>query len=122
MGGRGQYHLSSALGIAGVEVPALCEIREDRLNESQKWVEDSGRPAPTLYGRGTEDYRRFCENEKLDAVIISTPWKYHAPMCLSAMRNDKHAVSEVPIILTLDEAWEILETWEKTGKWATRLA
>ncbi len=118
LGGRGQYHLSSALGIEGVEVPALCEIREDRLMESKKWVEDSGRPSPALYNRGTEDYKRLCENEKLDAVIISTPWEYHAPMCLSAMRNDKHAVSEVPIILTLDQAWEILETWEKTGKWA----
>jgi hypothetical protein len=35
------------------------------------------------------------------------------------MRNEKNAVSEVPIILTLEEGWEILETWEKTGKWAT---
>ncbi len=119
LGGRGQYHLSSALGIPGVEVPALCEIREDRLSETKKWVEDSGRPTPRLYDRGTDDYKRLCETEELDAVIISTPWEYHAPMCLSAMRNGKHAVSEVPIILTLDEAWEIMETWEKTGKWAT---
>ncbi len=118
LGGRGQYHLSSALGISGVEVPALCEIREDRLNETKKWVEDSGRPTPRLY-KGPTDYKRLCEEEDLDAVIISTPWELHAPMCLAAQRNDKHAVSEVPIILTLDEAWEILETWEKTGKWAT---
>ena len=119
LGGRGQYHLSSALGIEGIEVPALCEIRQDRITESKKWVEDSGRPAPRLYDRGPEDYRRLCETEELDAVIISTPWEYHAPMCLSAMRNGKHAVCEVPIVITLDEAWEILETWKKTGKWAT---
>lgn len=119
LGGRGQYHLSSALGIPGVEVPALCEIREDRIRETKKWVEESGRPTPRLYDKGPDDYKRLCETEELDAVIISTPWEYHAPMCLSAMRNGKHAVSEVPIILTLDEAWEIMETWEKTGKWAT---
>jgi predicted dehydrogenase len=35
------------------------------------------------------------------------------------MNNGKHAVSEVPIVLTLDEAWEVIETSEKTGKWAT---
>jgi hypothetical protein len=35
------------------------------------------------------------------------------------MQNDKHAVSEVPIVLTVEEGWEIVETWEKTGKWAT---
>jgi len=119
LGGRGQYHLSSALGIKGVEVPALCEIRDDRINQARKWVEDSGRPTPKLYNQGTTDFKRLCEEEDLDAVIISTPWEWHAPMCLAAMRNEKHAVCEVPIVLTLDEAWEILETWEKTGKWAT---
>jgi predicted dehydrogenase len=35
------------------------------------------------------------------------------------MNNGKHAVTEVPMIQTLDEAWEIVETAEKTGKWAT---
>ena len=35
------------------------------------------------------------------------------------MKSDKHCVSEVPIVLTLDQAWEIVETYEKTGKWAT---
>ncbi|MFN2396711.1 MAG: Gfo/Idh/MocA family oxidoreductase [Bacteroidales bacterium] len=119
IGGRGAYHLSCALGIEGVEVPALCEIKDERLYEAKRWVEDSGRPVPRLYNQGPTDFNRLCEEEDLDAVIISTPWKWHAPMCLAAMRNDKHAVSEVPIILTLDEAWEIVETWEKTGKWAT---
>lgn len=118
LGGRGQYHLSSALGIKGVEVPALCEVRKDRLELTKKWVEESGRPAPKLYNKAN-DYKRLCEEQSLDAVIISTPWEFHAPMCLTAMRNNKHAVCEVPLILTMDEAWEIIETWEETGKWAT---
>ncbi len=118
VGGRGQYHLSSALGIKGVEVPAICEIKPERLYTAKRWIEESGRPEPTLYD-GPEDYKRLCEKEDLDAVIICTPWQLHAPMCLAAQKNNKHAVSEVPMLLTLDEAWEILETYEKTGKWAT---
>jgi len=43
----------------------------------------------------------------------------HTPACLAAMKNGKHAVSEVPLCITLEEAWEIVETYEKTGKWAT---
>lgn len=119
LGGRGSYHLSAALGIKGVEVPALCEIKDTRLYRAKRWIEDSGRSTPNLYGRGPEDFRRMCDEEDLDCVIVSTPWEWHAPMCLAAQRTDKHAVCEVPLILTLDEAWEILETWEKTGKWAT---
>ncbi|HKJ69992.1 MAG TPA: Gfo/Idh/MocA family oxidoreductase [bacterium] len=119
IGGRGSYHLDSALGIPGVEVPALCEIRDDRLQRAREWVEQSGRPTPGLYGRTETDFRRMCETEELDAVICSTNWKWHAPVCLSAMRNEKHAVTEVPIIQTVDEAWDIVETYEKTGYWAT---
>lgn len=119
IGGRGSYHLDAALGMQGVEVPALCEIREDRLERARQWVEQSDRPTPTLYGRGETDFQRMCETEDLDAVICATNWKWHAPVCLSAMRNDKHAVTEVPIIQTVDEAWEIVETYEKTGYWAT---
>lgn len=119
IGGRGSYHLDAALGIEGVEVPAICEIKPERLYKAKRWIEESGQPTPRLYDRGPTDFKRLCEEEELDAVICSTPWDTHTPVCLAAMNNDKHAVSEVPIVLTLDEAWELVETYEKTGKWAT---
>jgi predicted dehydrogenase len=119
VGGRGSYHLDVSLGIEGVEVPAVCDINATRLHRAKRWVEESGRPTPALYGDGPTDFKRLCETEKLDAVIICTPWEWHTPMCLSAMNNGKHAVSEVPIAITLDEAWSLVETYEKTGKWAT---
>ena len=119
IGGRGSYHLDCALGFEGVEVPALCEIQDDRLQQAKSWVEESGRPTPRLYGRGETDFERLCAEEELDAVICCTSWKWHAPVCLAANRSDKNAVSEVPIVLTVDEAWELVETFEKTGKWST---
>jgi predicted dehydrogenase len=119
LGGRGSYHLDAALGIPGVEVPALCEIADSRLQQAKSWVEQSGRPTPRLYGRGEKDFERLCAEENLDAVICATSWEWHAPVCLAANRNSKHAVSEVPIVLTLDQAWELVESYEKTGKWST---
>lgn len=119
IGGRGSYHLDAALGMEGVEVPAICEIKPERLYNAKRWIEESGRPSPKLYDKGPTDFKRMCAEEKLDAVICSTSWEWHAPVCLAAMTNEKHAVSEVPIILTVDEAWQLVETFEKTGKWAT---
>ena len=119
VGDRGSYHLDAALGIEGVVVPAVCDIKDAHLYRAKRWVEDSGQPTPALYGKSDTDFVRMCEQEDLDVVICSTSWKWHAPVCLAAMKNGKHAVSEVPIILTLDEAWEVVETSEKTGKWAT---
>jgi hypothetical protein len=119
IGGRGSYHLNAALGIDGIEVPAICEVIPERLQQAKKWIEEAGLPTPRLYDRGVTDFKRLCETEKLDAVICSTSWEWHTPVCLAAMKNDKHCVSEVPIVLTLDDAWQIVETYESTGKWAT---
>ena len=118
LGGRGSYHLDSALGLEGVEVKALCEIQEDRLERARSWVEEAGRPAPRLYGRSVTDFERMCAEEELDCVICATSWKWHARVCLAANRNDKHAVSEVPIVLTVDEAWQLVESYETTGRWS----
>lgn len=119
IGGRGTYHLSCALGIEGVEVPAICEVIPSRLRQAKKRIEDAGLPSPRLYGRGVNDFKRLCDNEDLDAIICCTSWEWHTPVCLAAMKTNKHCVSEVPIVLTLDEAWQIVETYESTGKWAT---
>jgi predicted dehydrogenase len=119
LGGRGSYHLNAALGMEGVEVPAICEVIPKRLQQAKKWIEESGRPAPVLYSKGVTDFKRLCETEKLDAVICCTSWEWHTPVCLAAMKNDKHSVSEVPISVTLDEAWQLIETYESTGKWAS---
>src|SRR5512133_701809 len=118
IGGRGSYHLNAALGIEGVEVPAICELKPVRLYQAKRWVEGAGLLSRKLYD-GPEDYKRLCEEQDLDAIICCTPWQFHTPVCLAAMRNNKHAVSEVPICITLEEAWELVETYEKTGKWAT---
>jgi predicted dehydrogenase len=119
VGDRGSYHLDAALGIEGIIVPAVCDIKDGPLYRAKRWVEEAGQPSPALYGKSDTDFVRMCETEDLDVIICSTSWKWHAPVCLAAMNNGKHAVTEVPIVLTLDEAWEIVETAEKTGKWAT---
>lgn len=119
IGSRGSFHLDCALGMEGVEVPALCDNNETVLQRARQWVLDSGKREPALYGKGDRDFVRMFEREELDAIICSTSWDWHAPVCIAAMENGKHAVSEVPIVLTVDEAWELVETAEKTGKWAT---
>ena len=119
VGDRGSYHLDIALGIDGVEVPAICDINPAVLHRAKRWIGEAGKPPPRLYGKSRTDFERLCAEEELDCVICSTSWKPHAAVLLAAMRNGKNAVAEVPLIQTLDEAWEIVETHEKTGKWAT---
>jgi predicted dehydrogenase len=119
VGNRGSYHLDCALGMEGVEVIAVCDIDDKALYRAKRWVEAADQPSPHLYGGSRTSFKDLCEKETLDCVICCTPWEYHAQVCVAAMKNGKNAVSEVPIVITLEEAWEVVETHEKTGKWAT---
>ena len=120
-GGRGRGDLANFLKLEGVEVPAICDIVEDNAALAQKMVTDSGRPSPELYTRGETDYKRLCEREDLDLVFTATPWEWHTPISVEAMNAGKHAVSEVPIAVTLDECWELVETAERTGRYCVQL-
>lgn len=49
VGSRGSYHLDAALGIEGVVVPAVCDIKDAPLYRARRWVEDAGQPAPLTW-------------------------------------------------------------------------
>jgi predicted dehydrogenase len=53
---------------------------------------------------------------KPDVVIIATNWNNHAPMAIECMRHGAHVFVEVPLALTLNELWEIVDTSERTKK------
>lgn len=116
VGGRGTGLLRNLLDLPGVEIPAICDINEDNLRRAQDIVEKAGRPQPTGYSGGPEDYRRLVERKDLDAVVTATPWEWHTPVCLAAMNAGKYAATEVPAAITVEECWDLVNTSEKTGK------
>src|SRR4030065_437471 len=61
-------------------------------------------------------WKKLVELPDLDLIYICTPWVWHTPMAVYAMENGKHVVSEVPISRTIDEAWQLVETSERTKK------
>ena len=116
VGNRGGSLLRTMLRIPGVEIPALCDINEERLAQAQQRAVDAGREKPEGYSRGPEDFRRLVERNDLDAVINATPWHWHTPIAVAAMKAGKYAATEVPAATTLEECWELVETSEQTGK------
>jgi len=116
VGGMGSAHVQNLINIDGVQIKALCDIVPAKVERAQKWVVEAGQPLPSAYTRGDHDFERMCETEDLDLVFTATPWEWHVPVCLSAMRNGKHAATEVPAAMTLDDCWALVETAEKTGR------
>jgi predicted dehydrogenase len=115
-GGRGTGLIQELLTLDSISIPALCDVNENNLARAQAVVQKAGLPKPEGYSKGEFDFRRLCDRDDLDLVINATPWQYHTPICVAAMKAGKHAATEVPAALTVDECWELVETSEKTGK------
>lgn len=116
VGGMGSAHVRNFLKIDGVEIKAVCDIVPEKVARIQSWVADAGQPKPTGYSRGERDFQRLCAEEDLDLVFTATPWRWHVPVCVAAMNNGKHAATEVPAAVTLDECWQLVETAERQNK------
>jgi Glycosyl hydrolase 109, C-terminal domain/Oxidoreductase family, NAD-binding Rossmann fold len=116
VGHQGSSHVENFLRIEGVEITAICDVNPAKVEKMQEVVTKADRPKPLGFSRGPEDFRRLCDRQDVDLVFTATPWEWHAPVCLAAMEAGKHAATEVPMCVTLDECWALVETAERTGR------
>ncbi len=117
VGVKGSEHVGNLLSLPGVELRSVCDIDPVACTKAQQMAEKAGQRKPTAYTSGDHDFERMCATEELDLVYTATPWEWHVPVCLAAMRNGKHAATEIPAAIKLEECWELVETAEKTGKY-----
>lgn len=116
VGNQGSSHVRNFLNIEGVEVKAICDIIPEKIARMQEWVVEAGQPIPTGYSRGEQDFVRMCETEDLDLVFTATPWDWHTPVLMAAMKNGKHGATEIPVAVTIDDCWKLVEAAEKYQK------
>ncbi len=115
-GGMGSIHIQNLARVPGAVITAVCDASEENARQAAKFITDAGHPDPTLYIGGDREFERLCGEEDLELVYTASPWEWHTPICVAAMTNGKHAATEIPAAVTLDECWQLVETAEKTGK------
>jgi len=116
LGDRGSGAVQRLSYIDGVEITALCDLRKVAVDGSQKYLTSVGKPAAREFYGDDFAWKKLIELPDLDLIYIVTPWIWHTKMAVSAMENGKHTCCEVPIARTIDEAWQLVETSEKTKK------
>ncbi|MCC6820113.1 MAG: Gfo/Idh/MocA family oxidoreductase, partial [Verrucomicrobia subdivision 3 bacterium] len=96
LGGQGNADLDQIVTAEDVNVFALCDVDEDRVNRLGTKF-----PAAKHY----RDYRKMFETEKtLDAVVVATPDHNHAPVTMMALKLGRHVYCEKPLTRTVKEA------------------
>ena len=86
-------------GQPDVELFAACDTDPAKLQVAER---DLGLP------RGFTDYQAFLDSGP-DAVVIATPMPHHALQAAAALRRGIHVLSEVPAVVDLAQAWDLLQ-------------
>jgi predicted dehydrogenase len=115
VGARGSGHANQLAVIEGVEFVGVCDLVENRAKRSEAQLIKKGHK-PTVYSGDEGAWKKMLSETKPDAVFVVTPWEDHASMCIAAMKAGAHAFCEIPIALTTEEMWDIVNTSETTGR------
>ncbi len=141
-GGRGRANTEGVIGDPSVNIVAICDIKDEVLDQTARWLEGGERPAgkagkSAKKGRkraetsGSQspsrhrpkrynDWRKMLDQKDIDAVIVSTPDHHHALAAVAAMKRGKHVYCEKPVAHSVHEARVVRETCNK-AKVATQM-
>ena len=98
------------------EVVGVCDLYADATQKAANLLQEKTGRRPAEYNGDPEAYLKMLRELKPDAVIISTPWETHARMAIDAMEHGAHAFVEVPMALTLEELWSVVDASERTQR------
>jgi predicted dehydrogenase len=115
VGARGMSHIAEGLLRDDVEIVAICDTQESSLKICREYIAKKGHAPVKEYTGGLDAYKKLLDHKDIDAVIIATPWQFHHPQAIDAMKAGKYVGCEVIAGLTVDEHWDIVHTSEKTG-------
>ncbi|MDO4953814.1 MAG: Gfo/Idh/MocA family oxidoreductase [Akkermansia sp.] len=101
--------------IPHAEVVGLCDLSLPALQAAAQECPPELSGALHLFS-GPQGYERMLEEAHPDAVLICTTWATHASMAVAAMEHGAHALVEVPLGLTLQELWQVVDTAERTQR------
>ncbi len=115
LGKRGILALERYMHLDGIEVKALCDLREENTARAEVVLENFARPRAAVY-RETDGWRKLCERTDIDLVYICTDWLTHTDMAVYAMQQGHHTALEVPAAMSVADCWRLVDTAEQTRR------
>ncbi|MEJ7740157.1 MAG: Gfo/Idh/MocA family oxidoreductase [Chitinophagaceae bacterium] len=113
VGLRGKSHVRLALQRSDIDIVAICDIDERMLKDTLDEIAKAAKPEPKIFRGDPYAWRKLLELKEIDAVIIATPWEWHAPMCIESLEAGKYVGTEVVLGITMEDHWSVVKTCER---------
>ncbi len=104
----GHYDTDTALKVPGVELVAVCDLYQGRLDRAQeKWGKD-------LFV--TRNYKEILAKKDVDAVLVCTCDHWHDHITIDALKAGKHVYCEKPMVHHVEEGLAVIAAQKASGK------
>ena len=107
-GSQGRKHIKLASGLPGFELRTLCDILPFQLDEAMGLVGPATKSAT--------DYRSLLDDPEIDAVVIATPFHFHAKPMLDALDAGKHVYCEKTLVKGHDQIAQVSKAVANTDR------
>lgn len=112
LGGRGASLSNMLAAMSDVEIAAVCDVYQDRLNNAADSAEKISGKRPNTYA----DSNALLKSEELDGAVIATSWETHIPIAIAAMKSGVPAGIEVGGVASVQDCEALVRAYEETGK------
>ncbi|HOQ46422.1 MAG TPA: Gfo/Idh/MocA family oxidoreductase [Bryobacteraceae bacterium] len=112
-GVRGETDLRAFLSYREVRFVAVCDVRNERREAIKTMVDQRYQNRDcAMYS----DQFELLAREDIDAVLIATGDRWHAPMSILAAQHGKDVYCEKPISMTIEETLAIAPAFRRYGR------
>lgn len=113
IGPRCIYDLTAMLALPDVRCLAIADVQASRRDAGKALVDKHyGNQDCALY----RDFRELLDRNDVDAVLIATGDRWHAPASILAAEAGKDVYSEKPCGLTIANCRQLDEVFKRTGR------
>lgn len=113
IGPRATYDLNAMLKLPDVRCLAIADVQAERRNAGKRLVDEYyGNQDCAVY----RDMRELLARKDIDAVLIATGDRWHAPAAIMAAEAGKDVYCEKPCGLTIELCQRLAQTFERTGR------
>ena len=110
LGQRGSGMLRTFLAFSYVDVVAICDVYEDRVDAIAKVVLEKRNHEPRKY----TDFNKMLLDKELDAIYVASSWEEHINQAILCMENHIPVAMEVGGAYSIKDCWRLVNAYEKT--------
>lgn len=109
LGQRGNGLIDTLLAIGNVEIVAVCDNYQDRIDKQVEKIYTKKQTKPIGY----LDFNDLLKDNNVEATLICSSWESHIKQAIMSMKAHKITAMEVGGAYSVKECWDLVKAYEK---------